>query len=244
MSLAAATATPPPIFRGHAYHPERAMLLLNETPKAVERYREIGGALDFAFFADTDADGADLLSAIAQAIERGKNGWVDPPRYTVDQARLMALTSEELGMEEFLGGKVEGRTGELRYRGRWRMTSGQTLVDPSWRQLGRLRGEGVTIAPGSGGTTWSADGRFGQAFTHQPYSLRGDPERIQKVYDAIRALLLQPGKRCRILDWSGPQLRALSNYFQGAYAYDGEHLFTVHVKEDRSLAVISGALSD
>lgn len=218
------------------------MLLVNETPKTVARYHEIGGVLDFAFFADTDGAIEDLLPAIAQAIEWGKNGWLNPPRFTVDGAQLLTLTSQELGQDEFLGSKVDSRTGDLLYNGQYRMKNGQTVVDPSHRQLGRLLRKGVTIV--SGGSVRADDGRFGQAFAYQPYPLRGDPERVQKVFDAVRMLILPPGKQCCILDWSGPQLRTLSNYFLGKHAYWGEYLFTVHVKEDRWLAVISGSASD
>lgn len=218
------------------------MLLVTDIPKAIMRYREIGGILDFAFFADMEGSIEDLLPAICYAIKQGTKGQIRPPYCTVDQVQLTALTSRELGLDEFLGSKVDIRRGDLRYNGEYTMTDGQTVVDPSYRQLGNLRREGIRIR--SGGSWPSAEGGFGQAFAYQLYPLRGDPDQIQKVFEAVRALLLPPGRQCRILDWSGPQLSVLSNYFIGEQACWGECLFTVYVTQDRWLAVICGSASD
>ncbi|WP_158702964.1 hypothetical protein [Allosphingosinicella vermicomposti] len=87
-------------------------------------------------------------------------------------------------------------------------------------------------------------GNYAYAFSQPPLGLLSGYAVVEAMFREINDLILQPGDRHRIRNWSGYDLTRLSDYFNAGAEYWGTFLFTIVNEPSGRLVVISASASD
>jgi hypothetical protein len=197
-------------------------------PAAFQRFREIGGVLEFAVFEGVQGDRESALDAICAVLP------------DADKNKLRALGYRCLDDSTFHGDWYDHQNRSLLRIGSYSTSDGRTLTDPPLVDLENVKithGGGPIPEPGEGG-------QFAYAFSWTPYGLQARPTKIQALFDAIRDFIMPPNLEHEILDWTNPKLPEVSAFFAAGMEWWGVFLFTVHVPETGLLTVICGSTTD
>ena len=204
------------------------MKTVERLPREFGRFRQIGGALQFAVYEDVGEDEAEALSAISSAI----------PDLNADT--LKSVGCRRIDKRRFFGDWYDAETDSVLKIGEYATSDGKKLVNPRLKDL-----EGIHIR--SGGSPLpeaGAGGQFAYAFSWTPYGLKAGSEQVQELFTAITKFVLPPNLEHHILDWSSPRLPEVSKFFAAGMEWWGVFLFTVHIPVIRRLTVIAGSTSD
>jgi hypothetical protein len=204
------------------------MKTVERLPREFGRFRQIGGALQFAVYEDAGEDEAEALAAISSAI----------PDLNADT--LKSLGCRRIDKRRFFGDWYDAETDSVLKIGEYATSDGKKLVNPRLKDL-----EGIHIR--SGGSPLpeaGAGGQFAYAFSWTPYGLKAGSEQVQELFTAITKFVLPPNLEHHILDWSSPRLPEVSKFFAAGMEWWGVFLFTVHIPVIRRLTVIAGSTSD
>jgi hypothetical protein len=90
----------------------------------------------------------------------------------------------------------------------------------------------------------SEQGEFAYAFAHPPHGVHLKEARLQSIFDEIDAKIFPESSDFEILDWSGPELGLVSNYFDAGLEWWGAFLFSVSVPSEGRLTIISASTTD
>ncbi|MGE3693133.1 MAG: hypothetical protein AB7F98_17290 [Novosphingobium sp.] len=204
------------------------MRQITELPSVFERYRGIGGVLEFAVFDGSVGSEDEHLEAIRAVI---------PAPFGLDAALLRDVGSRTIGLTEFLGKWCNPANGRLIRVGKWYGPEDLEFDDPELVSLEGIPGEGGVYFPPDPGS----GGQFAYAFQCPPGSLKAGPLEVQTLFDTIYAFLLPQGEEAEIRDWSSPELDAVSDWFASGVDGWGMFLFTIHCKGSGRLCAIAAA---
>jgi hypothetical protein len=214
----------------HAAADSMFMVPYAELPHAFQRYKEIGGVLDFAAFQSSSGSDEANLQAIGEVLA---------PVGVVNIERLRSLGSRRIDQPTLLGKWVDSE-GMLLKLGSGKTAGGQELENPRLVDLEgvKFKSWGAPLPePGAGG-------ELAYAFSDSPYGLKTSPQEIQKLFEDVRSYILPKGMTHQIRDWSSPQLPEVSGYFLRGMEWWGVFLFTIHTAELNRLVIICGSASD
>lgn len=204
---------------------------LDRPPSAFQRYRQVGGVVEFGVFEQANGTQDEALDAIGQLLE---------PDGAFDRDRLCALGGRSLDKHALLGDWYDPLSKSLILRGEWRTDAGVTLHDPPLESLDAVRivsgGAPVPIAGGGG--------QFAYAFSNPPYRLDARPSEVQQLFDAACDFIMPAGTHHDIRDWSDPRLVDVSPVFRAGMEWWGVFLFTIHVPALRRLTVALASTTD
>jgi hypothetical protein len=205
---------------------------LADLPPVFKRADELGACIDVAVFEDCNGTISEIIEAIPEAIPSTK--WYTPDFHP--QA-LEQHGYVEIDRKTFLGDWYDVSRRCLILRGQWTLDSGRTLEDPTYPELyGVKRRAGMApLAEGRG--------QFAYAFSQTPYKTPVSAE-FHAAFDEILEFILPSDAENRILDWGGPHLPAVSNYFEAGAEWWGTFLFSIYTPELRRLCVIAASTTD
>ncbi len=205
-------------------------------PPAFARFEEIGGELAFAIFDDADGDDEAVLQVIAQVLD-------DPMDDPVDIDLLRKHGYRRVDLAGFLGDCCDPKTSTLIARGTHRSGRGEIYVNPTLAALDDL----PRLSSSSSGIVRPGDvngEKFAYAFSKPPYRLRASGAEIQQLFDAVMGEILPPGHPADILDWTNPDLPAVSGIFYAGMEWWGVFLFSIYIPDLRQLTIIVGSATD
>jgi hypothetical protein len=194
------------------------------------RYARAGGVLDFVLYDEAEGDDDEARAAIRDALPPGD----------VALDALQGLGGHRVSEAQFFGDWYDPADGRLKRLGCLRTADGRELVDP---KLVDLTGLDIVSAgwpmpePGTGG-------QFAYALLNPPYGLRVQPPEVQKMFDAIRTVILPAGHDAIIIDWTSEDLPKVSRYFEAGMEWWGVFLWTIFVPDSRRMTVILGSATD
>ncbi|QZH76437.1 MAG: hypothetical protein JY451_07870 [Erythrobacter sp.] len=204
---------------------------VEELPAAFNRYRKIGGVLDFAVFEGTKGTDEEVLKAIPHALQRSKH---------FNQNKLRSLGYRRIKERKFFGEWYDFDSRQLLKRGSWRTAGGTELQDPTLKVLDQYKiVSGAAPCPEIG-----LGGQFAYAFSSPPYNLHDRPGKVQELFDAITDFILPPSLQSDIRDWSSPQMLEVSDYFAAGMGWWGVFLFSIHIPAIERLTIIAGSTTD
>src|SRR5258707_402036 len=206
------------------------MKTVERLPREFGRFRQIGGALQFAVYEDAGEgeDEAEALAAISSAI----------PDLNTDT--LKSLGCRRIDKRSFFGDWYDAETDSVLKIGEYTTSDGKKLVNPRLKDL-----EGIHIR--SGGSPLpeaGAGGEISYAFLWAPFVLKTGPEQGQGLFTPITKIVLFPNLEHDILDCRSPRLPEVLKFFAAGMEWWGVFLFTVHIPVIRRLTVIAGSTSD
>jgi hypothetical protein len=200
-------------------------------PPAFERFKEMGGVLDFAVFEEAAGTEEEILSAVPHALYTTS---------TYDREKLCSLGSQRIPEQTFFGSWFDYKSGLLLQAGSVVTADGTKLENPLLVSL-----DGVHIKAGAFPTP-SGPGEFAYAFADPPYGLYAKQSfcEVQAVFDDIRHFILPPGHASEISDWSSERLAEVSDYFEDGLEWWGVFLFSIYIPSLQRLTIIAGSTTD
>ncbi len=186
----------------------------------LRRFRRYGGVLQFERFGSiATSDRDEILRCVREALES-----FGP----VDAGALAKLPFRRLTEEQFLGSWYDPGTGSPVVRG----SGGATAA-------GDVPKKGDAVAmPGP-------RGQFSNAFANPPYGMYGATRAaVQELFFDMRQMFLSPGERHEIEDYSGPELVAVSSFFEDGTEWWGSYLWTIYTPSTQSLWVVFASATD
>src|SRR5258708_22652526 len=154
------------------------MKTVERLPREFGRFRQIGGALQFAVYEDAGEgeDESEALAAISSAI----------PDLNTDT--LKSLGCRRIDKRSFFGDWYDAETDSVLKIGEYTTSDGKKLVNPRLKDL-----EGIHIR--SGGSPLpeaGAGGQFGYAFLWAPFWLQRRPKHVQGMFTPVPKFVLSP----------------------------------------------------
>ena len=181
------------------------MKTVERLPREFGRFRQIGGALQFAVYEDAGEDEAEALAAISSAI----------PDLNADT--LKSLGCRRIDKRRFFGDWYDAETDSVLKIGEYATSDGKKLVNPRLKDL-----EGIHIR--SGGSPLpeaGAGGQFAYAFSWTPYGLKAGSEQVQELFTAITKFVLPPKSRAPHPGLEQPPLAGSLKIFRGRHGVVG-----------------------